>query len=103
MQQIILSRLANIETSENIKIVYACESGSRAWGFPSQDSDYDVRYIYFRPIEWYLSIDDKKDVLEAPIYDQLDINGWDIKKGVETHSKNQSSPFGMAWFSNRLS
>ncbi len=59
MQQLICSRLAEIEATENIRIVYACESGSRAWGFPSQDSDYDVRYIYIRPIEWYLSIDEK--------------------------------------------
>ncbi len=55
MKQKILERLSEIEAGENVKVVYACESGSRAWGFPSVDSDYDVRFIYVRPIEWYLS------------------------------------------------
>ena len=56
------------------------ESGSRAWGFPSKDSDYDVRFVYIHPVEWYLSIHDKRDVIEYPISDDLDISGWDIKR-----------------------
>jgi len=75
IKQLIRSRLIEIEAQNNIKIVYACESGSRAWGFPSANSDYDVRFIYVRPIEWYLSIDEKRDVIEHPIDEQLDING----------------------------
>jgi hypothetical protein len=63
----ILSRLRTIETQENIRIVHACESGSRAWGFPSADSDDDVRFLYVRPVEWYLSIDVKRDVIERPV------------------------------------
>ena len=49
-------------------------------GFPSKDSDYDVRFVYMHPVEWYLSIHDKRDVIEYPISDDLDISGWDIKK-----------------------
>jgi predicted nucleotidyltransferase len=75
IKQLIRSRLIEIEAQNNIKIVYDCESGSRAWGFPSANSDYDVRFIYVRPIEWYLSIDEKRDVIEHPIDEQLDING----------------------------
>ena len=82
IKQLIRSRLIEIEAQNNIKIVYACESGSRAWGFPSANSDYDVRFIYVRPIEWYLSIDEKRDVIEHPIDEQLDINGWDLKKAL---------------------
>jgi predicted nucleotidyltransferase len=83
MENLIHSRLTEIESRDNIKIVYACESGSRAWGFPSANSDYDVRFIYIRPIEWYLSIDEKRDVIEYPINEQLDINGWDLKKALQ--------------------
>ncbi len=80
MLEVIKREILEIEKRENIKILYACESGSRAWGFPSRDSDYDVRFIYIRPKEWYLSIDDHKDTLEFPINDLLDISGWDIRK-----------------------
>jgi len=83
MENLINSRLVEIESANNIKIVFACESGSRAWGFPSANSDYDVRFIYIRPIEWYLSIDEKRDVIEYPINEQLDINGWDLKKALQ--------------------
>lgn len=88
MEERIKSELENIELEENVKIIYACESGSRAWGFPSKDSDYDVRFIYVRPIEWYLSIFDKRDVIERPINDLLDINGWDICKALQLLRKS---------------
>ena len=63
------SCLSALEWEENCRILFAVESGSRAWGFPSTDSDYDVRFVYARPLEWYLSIDldDKRDVIERPI------------------------------------
>lgn len=80
IKQTILEELKRIEREEGVRILYACESGSRAWGFPSRDSDYDVRFLYIRPVEWYLSIFDKRDVIERPISDRLDINGWDLKK-----------------------
>ena len=83
MLKIIQEEIRNIEQKEDLKILFACESGSRAWGFPSQDSDYDVRFIYIRSLEWYLSIDDKKDTLEYPINDVLDISGWDVRKALK--------------------
>jgi predicted nucleotidyltransferase len=75
--QEILPRLSEIEKEESVTIFYACESGSRAWGFPSKDSDYDVRFLYLRSQDWYLSIDveEKRDVIERPISDMLDISG----------------------------
>ncbi|WP_245237008.1 DNA polymerase beta superfamily protein, partial [Paenibacillus ihuae] len=73
----IVRQLRSIEAEEDVRILYACESGSRAWGFPSKDSDYDVRFLYLRRPEAYLSILEPRDVIERPISDLLDINGWD--------------------------
>lgn len=64
MHERIVAELANIEKIEQFRILYAVESGSRAWGFPSQDSDYDVRFLYLRPVESYLSIAPPRDVIE---------------------------------------
>ncbi len=100
MQQLISSRLADIECNNNIRIVYACESGSRAWGFPSANSDYDVRFIYIRPVEWYLSIDEKRDVIEYPINEQLDINGWDLKKALQLLRK--TNPPLLEWLGSPI-
>lgn len=82
MKDIIAKQLKDISIQHQINILYACESGSRAWGFPSTDSDYDVRFIYTRPLPWYLSIEGKSDTIILPINDELDINGWDIKKAL---------------------
>jgi predicted nucleotidyltransferase len=71
--------LSEIEQKKHICIYYACESGSRAWGFPSVDSDYDVRFLYIHPTDWYLSIEAKQDVIERPIDDQMDLSGWEIR------------------------
>ena len=100
MEYLINSRLTEIESGNNIKIVYACESGSRAWGFPSANSDYDVRFIYIRPIEWYLSIDEKRDVIEYPIGEQLDINGWDLKKALQLLRK--TNPPLLEWLGSPI-
>ncbi len=81
LKDTILNELKLIEKENNVKIFYAVESGSRAWGFESTDSDYDVRFLYMHPRDWYLTIDIGRDVIEQPINDQLDISGWDIKKG----------------------
>lgn len=83
MRNIIIDKLKEIEHLEQIKILYAVESGSRGWGFASKDSDYDVRFIYVHSLDWYLSIDEKRDVIEYPVSNQLDINGWDIKKALK--------------------
>jgi predicted nucleotidyltransferase len=75
--------LNKIEIANDITILYACESGSRAWGFASPDSDYDVRFIYVRPLKNYLSIRDRRDVIEVPVNEILDISGWDIRKALQ--------------------
>ncbi|MEC0228227.1 nucleotidyltransferase domain-containing protein [Paenibacillus alba] len=92
--------LQRIEQEEGVRILYACESGSRAWGFPSKDSDYDVRFIYVRPTDWYLSLFDKRDVIECPISDQLDINGWDLKKALNLFRK--SNPPLLEWLQSPI-
>ncbi|WP_165044770.1 nucleotidyltransferase domain-containing protein [Dysgonomonas sp. ZJ709] len=93
MKTTIQQKLKDIEKEHSIKIHYACESGSRAWGFPSPDSDYDVRFIYSRPLEEYLSIQTKKDHLSFPINDELDIYGWDISKVLQVIAKSNTTPF----------
>lgn len=85
MKEKILHRLRQVEEEHNVRIIYACESGSRAWGFASPDSDYDVRFIYIHNEDWYLSFDlesAQRDTVECPIIDELDCSGWDIRKAM---------------------
>lgn len=76
-------RLGSIEREHHVKIALAIESGSRAWGFPSPDSDYDTRFIFVRHPEDYLSPWQKRDVIELPLEGELDINGWDLGKTLK--------------------
>ena len=94
------NRLEEIERSESVRILLAVESGSRAWGFPSPDSDYDVRFLYARPRDWYLSIDSRRDVIECPIEDVLDINGWDIRKAL--HLLLKANPVLAEWLTSPI-
>ncbi len=73
-----------------MRIVYAVESGSRAWGFPSRDSDFDVRFVYVHPVEHYLSIalENKRDVIETPLVGEWDVNGWDLRKALQLMLKS---------------
>ncbi len=97
----IKTKIKEIEKNEKVKILYACESGSRAWGFESQNSDYDVRFIYLRKTEWYLTIQDKRDVIEYPIEDDLyDVSGWDLTKALKLLRK--SNPPLMEWFQSPI-
>ncbi len=84
------SQLQQLALQEQIVILYACESGSRAWGFPSPDSDYDVRFIYLRPLDWYLSIEDRRDTLDLPVDKVLDLNGWDLRKALKLFKGSNS-------------
>lgn len=93
MKATVINRLAEIERSNDIKILFACESGSRGWEFPSPDSDFDVRFIYVRPLNFYLSVQDKDDHLGFPINDELDIYGWDIRKVLKLIRKSNTTPF----------
>jgi hypothetical protein len=77
------SRLAAIALDENVVLPLAIESGSRAWGFPSPDSDYDCRFIFVRKTSDYLSLFPRRDVIETPLEDELDVNGWDLAKAIK--------------------
>lgn len=92
----IKAKLDEIERTENIRILYACESGSRAWGFASPDSDYDVRFVYVRPAEFYLKLENTKDTLECELNEIYDITGWDIKKLLCLLNKSNPSIFEWA-------
>jgi uncharacterized protein len=91
MNQDINQQLTTIEQTQNVRILYACESGSRAWGFASPDSDYDVRFIYLQPRANYLSIYDRRDVIDLPVNAVLDINGWDIRKTLQLFYKSNGA------------
>jgi len=88
MKKTIINVLKQIELNENIEILYACEAGSRVWGFSRKDSDYDVRFIYKKAKSSdYLSLKNERDVIEYEA-DNLDIVGWDIRKALAMHYKN---------------
>lgn len=93
MEKIIAEKLTEIEKAENVKIIHCIESGSRAWGFASPDSDYDVRFIYVRPREYYLRLNKTADIIEWQLDDVLDINGWDIKKALILLHKSNPTIF----------
>lgn len=89
--------LTRVETQENVVVLLAVESGSRAWGFPSKNSDFDVRFIYLHPPDWYLSVDleGRRDVIERPLVDDIDLSGWDIRKALKLFLK--SNPPLLEW------
>ncbi|NEQ47225.1 MAG: nucleotidyltransferase domain-containing protein [Leptolyngbya sp. SIOISBB] len=74
--------LHKVELEHRLSIIYGLESGSRAWGFESQNSDYDVRFLYVRPVNWYLCIEKRKDVLELGTSRDIDLSGWDLRKSL---------------------
>ncbi len=100
MTETILFKLNELEKKENVRILLAVESGSRAWGFASPDSDYDVRFIYVRPREDYLRLEKVRDVIELPIEGELDINGWDLDKTLRL--LRASNPTLFEWFSSPI-
>lgn len=90
IRQDIETRLTRVAADEGVRLLMAVESGSRAWGFPSPDSDYDVRFLYVRPRRDYLALRPVRDVIERPIVDEIDLNGWDIRKALGLMLKNNS-------------
>jgi predicted nucleotidyltransferase len=95
LSTVLTHRLEAMAAEHQIQILLAVESGSRAWGFASPDSDYDVRFLYLKPLHWYLSLQEKYDTIELPISEDLDISGWDIRKGLYLLSK--SNPVVCEW------
>ncbi len=96
MREIIEEKLREIEERENVTILYACESGSRAWDFASPDSDYDVRFVYVRKCEDYLRLDPVRDVIEWQLDETLDINGWDLQKMLRLLMRSNPTIFEWA-------
>lgn len=79
--------LIEMEAKFSVQILHACETGSRAWGFPSPDSDYDIRFIYRHERNWYLALNTQKDTIEL-LDGDLDITGWDLRKCLKLLKKS---------------
>lgn len=101
---LIEARLASISARKDVRLLFACESGSRAWGFPSPDSDYDVRFLYAHPLRWYLSVGEGRDVIETSLEDTplglLDLGGWDLRKALRLARK--SNPVLWEWLQSPI-
>jgi len=92
MKQEIESAIQHLEEELRIKVLFACETGSRAWGFPSPDSDYDVRLIYVHSLDWYLQLSEPKDTLDRMLADrEIDISGWEIRKSLRLLQKSNAA------------
>ena len=98
--RIIKEKLLAIESEHDVNILYAVESGSRAWGFESAYSDYDVRFIYIHNRNWYLNILPKRDVIEYPIINEFDYSGWDLRKTL--FLLNKSNPVLFEWLKSPI-
>lgn len=91
----IIQSLKKLEEQENVRILFACEAGSRAWGTNSVDSDYDVRFIYIREVNWYLQLYEGRDVIEVATDQNVEVVGWDLKKALRLLQK--SNPSLLEW------
>src|SRR5215510_13896244 len=92
----IVARLASVASEEGVRVLYAAESGSRAWGFGSPDSDYDVRFLYAHERNWYVKLGEDRDVIERALDEQrVDLAGWDIRKALRLLLK--SNPALYEW------
>lgn len=100
MRERVLQELQRIERERNVKVLYACESGSRAWGFASTDSDYDVRFVYVEKPDWFVQVDTPRDVIERPLDDELDVSGWELRKTLGLLRK--SNPTLLEWLDSPL-
>ncbi len=87
MHEQIVTELRNLEQTDGLRVLYACESGSRAWGFASPDSDYDARFIYCKPLNWYLAVHPGRDVCERMLPNDLDLSGWELRKTLQLFMK----------------
>jgi uncharacterized protein len=95
MRATVLATLSRLERAHDVRVLFACESGSRGWGFASPDSDYDVRFLYVNRLSWYLAVEPGRDVIEEPISGELDVNGWDLRKALRL--LRDSNPTLLEW------
>jgi uncharacterized protein len=91
----VLAELDDVERQYDVKVLFACESGSRGWGFASPDSDYDVRFVYAHRRDWYLRVEPQRDVIERPLDDVLDVSGWELRKALQL--LHRSNPTLLEW------
>src|SRR5450830_698082 len=98
----ILRRIRDAEAEHGVRVLLAVESGSRAWGFASPNSDYDARFIYVHPKNWYVSVglEEQRDVIEYSIVDDIDVNGWDLRKALRLFWK--SNPAFVEWIQSPI-
>lgn len=94
----ILTHLREVEEEYGVKILLAVESGSRAWGFESKNSDWDVRFIYVHKPKWYFMIKEQRDVIERMYEDDVDLAGWELRKALELFS--HGNPSLLEWFNS---
>lgn len=103
-RSLIETRLAGLAAANHVDVLFACESGSRAWGFPSPDSDYDVRFIYAHPLPWYVAVEEGRDVIETPLEETaeglFDLGGWDLRKTLRLARK--SNPVIWEWLQSPI-
>ena len=92
--------IRKIEWEEGVRVLYACEAGSRAWGFASEGSDHDVRFVYARPVGEYLRLSQPKDTISRPLTREMDINGWDVRKFLSLMRK--SNPSAYEWLGSPI-
>ncbi|WP_409250895.1 DNA polymerase beta superfamily protein [Bacillus sp. SCS-153A] len=95
MDALILRELSSLEREHDIRILFAVQAGSRAWGFHSPKSDWDIRFIYKHPLDWYLSLNKNSDVIEKQVNDDLELSGWDLRKALNLLKK--SNPTMLEW------
>ncbi|HEY6095307.1 MAG TPA: nucleotidyltransferase domain-containing protein [Gallionellaceae bacterium] len=95
VRQRVMQALDDIEARHDVQVLFACESGSRGWGFASPDSDYDVRFVYTHRLPWYLNVEPQRDVIELPISDELDVSGWELRKALRL--LRRSNPTLLEW------
>jgi uncharacterized protein len=95
MRATIVQCLRRIDAEHDVKVLVARESGSRGWGFASPDNDYDVRFVYANRLDWYLTVEQGRDVIEQPISGELDVNGWDLRKALKL--LRASNPVLLEW------
>ena len=100
MNLLVPQKIKEIERTNGVKALYSAESGSRAWGFASPDSDFDVRFIYIRPRNDYLQLNEHRDVIEMPIDDTWDVSGWDLQKTLRLLWK--SNPTIYEWMQSQI-
>ncbi|AKJ27285.1 DNA polymerase beta superfamily protein [Caldimonas brevitalea] len=91
VRQEILRKLQAVEAEHDVRVLYACESGSRGWGFASPDSDYDVRFVFVRPVQEYLRVAPVRDVIEEAPGPVFDVNGWDVRKALQLLAKGNAT------------